>query len=160
MTIVVVDLTATRSGHNEDHAALARCHALRTVALSPTRQALRGKSSRYRLRRKPLPNDLMENWLPRDARALEPEWSQQRGPVIVAALEYESGTLLRLRARDDEASAVKGRSNHEAKIAACLRFANALAVIEECRSKRPDRSPGRTLTQDEARPKLALIQAR
>jgi len=56
---------------------------------------------------------------------------QQPDPVVVAALEYESATLCALRALDDEALDGKGEADHEAKIAACLRFSNALAVIEE-----------------------------
>ena len=56
---------------------------------------------------------------------------RQQDPVIVAALEYEAATLCALRALDDEASDGRGEADHEAKIAACLRFSNALAVIEE-----------------------------
>jgi hypothetical protein len=45
----------------------------------------------------------------------------ESNPVIAAALEYESATLDALRALDG--------TDGDAQIAACLRFADALAVI-------------------------------
>jgi len=60
------------------------------------------------------------------------DMKKSRDPVIAAALEYESATLDALRALNG--------TDGEAQIVACLRFTDALAVMEAL----PDRDRGLT----------------
>jgi hypothetical protein len=59
---------------------------------------------------------------------------QPHDPVIVAALEYESATLAALRALDG--------GDREALVAACLRWADAVAAIDAMPAQESDRAAG------------------